>query len=117
MATARRTDSEAMASTIPQERCVILRLELPGCSPEQCDEYALDVQDAVDARYPEYGIAIRGLADPVGLELLFTTVAATTSEVHRQVASVVEAAEAALPFSFETETTTRSPEHRELVHA
>lgn len=95
----------------------MLRLDLPGCSREQLDEYALDVQDAVDARYPEYGTAIRGLADPLGLELLFTTVAATTAEVHRQVAGVVEATEAVLPLSFETETETRSPEHRELVPA
>lgn len=104
-----------MASSTPQERCVVLRLELPGCSSEQLDEYALDVQEAVDSRYSEYGTAIRGLA--VGLELLFTTVASTTAEVHRQVAEVVEAAESALPFSFETETETRSPEHRELVPA
>ena len=96
---------------------MILRLDLPGCSREQLDEYALDVQDAVDAQHSEYGTAIRGLADPAGLELLFTTVASTTAEVHRQVAAVIEAAERALPFSFETETATSSPAHPELVTA
>jgi hypothetical protein len=117
MATAERPDREAMSSSTPQERCVILRLELPGCSAEQLDDYALDVQQAVDVRYAEYGTAIRGIADPIGLELLFTTVASSTAEVHRQVAAVVEAAESVLPFSFETETETRSPDHRELVPA
>jgi hypothetical protein len=115
MAVERRPDSETVASMTPQERCVVLRLDLPGCSREQLDEYALDVQDAVDTHHPEYGTAIRGLADPLGLELLFTAFAVTTAEVHRQVAAVVEAAETVLPFSFETETETRSPEHRELV--
>ena len=117
MAAAERSDRGAMVSSTPQERCVVLRLELPGCSREQLDDYALDVQEAVDVRYAEYGTAIRGLGDPVGLELLFTTVASSTAEVHRQVAAVVEAAESVLPFSFETETETRSPEHRELIPA
>jgi hypothetical protein len=111
------TESEAMASTTLQERCVILRLDLPGCSPDQRDDYAMDVQDAVDARYPEYGTAIRSLAHPVGLELLFTTEAATTAEVLRQAAAVVEAAENVLPFSFEIGTETRSPKHGELIPA
>jgi len=110
-------DSEAMASRTPQERCVVLRLDLPGCSRTDLDEHALDVQEAVDARYPELGTAIRGIREPLGLELLFTVEAASTAEVHRQVAAVVEVAESVLPFAFETETATRSPERHELVPA
>jgi hypothetical protein len=96
---------------------VILRLNLPGCSREAVDNYALDVQEAVDASRPELGTAIRSLYEPMGLELLFTTEATRAADVQREVVSVIEAAEAVLPFSFETATTTGSPEHRELVPA
>ncbi len=96
---------------------MILRLALPGCACEVVDDYALDVQEAVDASRPELGTAIRSLYEPMGLELLFTTEAIRAADVQRDVVSVIEAAEAVLPFSFETATTTGSPEHRELVPA
>jgi hypothetical protein len=92
-------------------------LDLPGCTREVVDDYALDVQEAVDARRPELGTAVRCIYEPMGLELLFTVEASRTADVHREVVSVVEATEAALPFTFETETATRSPEYRELVPA
>lgn len=117
MPTSPGSDSEAMASSPTQERCVVLRLDLPGCSRAELDEYALDVQEAVDTRYPELGIAIRGIGEPLGLELLFTVETTSTAEVHLRVAAVVEAAESALPLSFETETATHSPEPRELIPA
>jgi hypothetical protein len=110
-------DSEAMTSRPPQERCVVLRLDLPDCSRAELDEYALDLQEAVDTRYPELDTAIRGIGEPLGLELLFTVETTSTADVHRRVAAVVEVAESALPLAFETETATRSPEPRELVPA
>ena len=96
---------------------MILRLALPGCSREVADDYALDVQEAVDASRPELATAIRSLYEPMGLELLFTTEATRAADVQRDVVSVIEAAEAVLPFSFVTATTTGPPEHRELVSA
>ncbi len=114
---AKRPDSEVMTAPNSQERCVVLRLGLPGCAREIVDDYALDVQEAVDAHRPELGTAIRSLYEPMGLELLFTTDATRAADVQREVVSVIEAAESVLPFSFETATTTGSPEHRELVPA
>jgi hypothetical protein len=110
-------DSNTMTAPNPQERCVILRLDLPGCSHDAVDNYALDVQEAVDAHRPELATAIRSLYEPVGLELRFTTEATRAADVQREVVSVIEAAESVLPFSFETATTTGSREHREPVPA
>jgi hypothetical protein len=117
MATAQPPDTDTMTAPNPEERCVILRLALPGCSRAVVDDYALDVQEAVDASRPELGTAIRSIYEPMGLELLFTTEATRAADVQRDVVAVIEASEAVLPFSFETATTTGSPEHRELVPA
>ena len=117
MAATRQPDRQAMTAPNPDERCVILRLNLPGCSRDAVDDHALDVQEAVDARHPELGTGIRSIYEPMGLELLFTSEATRAADVQREVVMVIEAAEAVLPFSFETATTTGSPEHRELVPA
>ena len=96
----------------------MLRLELGGCSRSDIEDYAVDVQEAVDAHNESLGTAIRCLFDPMGLELIFTVDAVSVADVHREVASVVEAVEGTLPFRFDTETaTTRSPERRELISA
>ncbi len=114
MATAQRPDSEAMASPF-HERCVVLRLEFPdGCSREQLEDYAIMVQEAVDehAAGIALGAAVRCDYEPMAVEVLFTVEAGSVANVHHRVALVIATIEPALPFSFETETATRSAERK-----
>ena len=114
MATARRSDGEAMTPTF-QETSVLLRLEFPEeCSREQLEEYAILVQEVVDERAAgiALGAAVRCDYDPMTVEVLFTVEAASVADVHHRVAVVVATIEPALPFMFETETTTRASDPR-----
>ncbi|HTW43854.1 MAG TPA: hypothetical protein VMD79_16220 [Solirubrobacteraceae bacterium] len=94
-----------------QETSVVLRLEFPDeCSREQLEEYAIMVQEAVDERAAgiALGAAVRCDYDPMTVEVLFTVEAGSMADVHHRVALVVATIEPALPFTFETETTTRT---------
>jgi hypothetical protein len=120
MAAARQTDIEAMASTPPKETCVVLRLEFSDeCSRTELEDYAILVQEATDERAADAapGAAIRCTYEPMAVEIIFTVENESIAEVHHRVASVVAAIEDALPFTFDTETATRSADRRELVHA
>jgi hypothetical protein len=118
MATAERTDTEAMASS-PQETCVVLRLEFGGCTREVLEEWAIVVQEVVDTRaaHAAPGAAIRCVYDPLTVEVLFTVENATKAEVHRRIAAVVGAIESVVPSAFDTDTATRSADPSELVPA
>jgi sorbitol-specific phosphotransferase system component IIA len=120
MAAARRTDIEAMASMPPKETCVVLRLEFPDePSRKDLEDYAILVQEATDEHAADAapGAAIRCAYEPMAIEVIFTIENESVAEVHHRVASVVAAIEDALPFTFDTETATRSADRRELVPA
>jgi hypothetical protein len=119
MATARRTDSEAMASPTPQETCVVLRLEFGGCSRDELADWAIVVQQVVDEHASEAapGAAIRCIYEPLTVEILFTVEDETPARVHQRVAAVVGAIEAVVPTRFDTDTATRSAAPRDLVPA
>jgi hypothetical protein len=118
MATAQRSDREAMSSPLP-ETCVVLRLEFGGCSREELEDWAAVVQEVVDRRASDAapGAAVRCIFDPLTVELLFTVENATKAEVHQHVAVVVAAIESVIPSAFNTDTATRSADRRELVPA
>jgi len=119
MARTRQPDSEAMTPPIPDETCVVLRLEFGGCSREELEDWAAVVQEAIDERAGDAapGAAIRCIYEPMTVEILFTVENATTAEVHQRVATVVGAIEAVVPTAFDTDTATRSAGPRELVPA
>lgn len=119
MATAQRTDSEAMASSTPKETCVVLRLEFGGCTREELEDWAAVIQEVVDERAGEAapGAAVRCVYEPLTVEVLFTAENATAAEVHRRVAAVVGAIETVVPSGFNTDTATRSADLREPVPA
>jgi hypothetical protein len=116
MATASRSDSEAMAP-IPNETCVVLRLGFGGCTREELEDWAGVIQEVVDERAGDAapGAAVRCLYEPSTVEVLFTVENATQAEVHQRVASVVGAVETVVPSAFNTDTATRSAGGRELV--
>ena len=98
----------------------MLRLEfLEECSREELEDYAILVQEATDKHAADAapGAAIRCTYEPMAVEIIFTVENESVAEVHHRVASVVAAIENALPFTFDTETATRSAERRELVPA
>ena len=119
MATARRTDSEAMVSSTPQETCVELRLEFGGCSRDELADWAIVVQQVVDQNASDAapGAAIRCIYEPLAVEILFTVENETKASVHQRVAAVVGAIEAAVPTRFDTDTATRSADPRDLIPA
>lgn len=114
MAAVERSDIEAMTAPIRQEHDVLLRLEFPECSREQLEDYAALAQEAVDehASGIALGAVVSGVFDPPTVEILFTVEARSQTEVHHRVALVVGAIEPVLPFSFETESTTRPERQR-----
>lgn len=118
MATSRRSDIEAMAST-PQETCVIMGLEFGGCSREELVDWALVIQEIVDKNASEAApdAAVRCVYEPLTVEIIFTVENESKAGVHQRVAAVLEAIERVVPSSFNTDTATRSADPRELVPA
>lgn len=119
MATAQRTDGEAMDPFTPQETCVVLRLEFVGCSQDELADWAIVVQEVIDQHAAEAapGAAIRCIYEPQTVEILFTVENETKASVHQRVAAVVGAIEAVVPTRFDTDTATRSADPRDLIPA
>jgi hypothetical protein len=119
MARTRQPDSEAMSLPAPDETCVVLRLEFGGCTREELDDWAIVVQEVVDARAGDAapGAAVRCTYEPLSVEVLFTVENATPAEVHERVAAVVGAIQSVVPLAFDTDTATRSGGTREPIPA
>ena len=118
MATAQRSDSEAMTSPF-QETCVVLRLEFGGCAREELEDWAAVIQEVVDERAGDAapGVAVRCIYEPLTVEILFTVENATPAEVHQRVTAVVSVIQTVVPSAFNTDTATRSADPREPVTA
>jgi hypothetical protein len=119
MAAAQHSDRRAMDSVNPDETCVALRLEFGGCSRDELDDWAIVVQEVVDqhANDAAPGAAVRCLYSPLIVEILFTVENETKASVHQRVAAIVGSIEAVIPRRFDTDTATRSADHRNLVPA
>jgi len=119
MARARQPDSEAVTPLVPDETCVVLRLEFGGCSREDLEEWAIVVQQVVDQHASDAApdAAVRCTYEPLAVEILFTVENETQASVHQRVAAVVGAVEEVVPTRFDTDTATRSADLRDLVPA
>jgi len=118
MAPARRSDKGAV-TPIPQETCVVVGLEFGGCTREDLINWAIVIQEVVDAKAgsaaPE--AAVRCVYEPPAVEIIFTVENETPAGVHKRVAQVLGAIQRVVPRAFNTETATRSSDLRELVPA
>jgi hypothetical protein len=119
MAMMQGPDSEPMASAIPQETCVVVGLEFGGCSREELEDWAIVVQEAVDAYAAGAapGAAVSCRYEPLAVEVLFTVQNETAAQVHQRISEVLAAVQRVVPVGFNTETATRSGDPRELVPA
>ncbi|MHB1808910.1 MAG: hypothetical protein ACYCU0_06400 [Solirubrobacteraceae bacterium] len=106
------------ASAVPNDQTrVRLRLEFGGCSREELEDWAIVIQEVVDAADPDLHAAIGCILDPMTVEILFAVENETTSQVHERVARVVGSIEAVVPARFDTDAATRSTDSQELVAA
>lgn len=108
-----------MPSATPNETCVVLRLEFGGCSREELEDWAIVVQEAIDAHAAEAApdAAIRCVYEPMTVEILFTVENETRANVHQRVAAVVGTIEAVVPSRFDTDAAIPSSNSRDLVPA
>ncbi|HEY1834405.1 MAG TPA: hypothetical protein VGG08_08210 [Solirubrobacteraceae bacterium] len=119
MAVHQGSDSELMASAIPEQTCVVVGLEFGGCSRDELDDWAIAVQQALDAyaAVAAPGAAVSCRYEPLTVDVLFTVEKETAAQVHQRIAEVFAAVQKVVPVQFNTETATRSGDSRELIPA